>query len=322
MTLASMLSSLLVLSALPFLPCRCDALRREKVRIGQGSAEIAWGTEESAFRIAESSESIPIEFILTGNVWEDKALFPFLQVFLTFSDSDVCIRPLYELTEHGKGNQSLSNPSANAYMQICVFEASLNTGAHMLFVRFLADWLSTDLRPLSYAQFAKCFLPYEDNLAGIIEKYTSAYPAPGLLVANHYLSPSQPIDQLLSLLSTNNSSAPNLSKNYRRLSDECNPGCTSGLLSSTQCVTPCNVSACEYQNWACTCVPGCTPDLLMNTACDSICSFPECFYDNGFCPSTLVPSNYTPYDDPSLRSSAEPDWAKWVIVALSLVILA
>jgi hypothetical protein len=306
------------MSALPLLPCRYAAQERETVEIDLGSAGIAWEREGSTFLTAESSERIPIEFILTGNVWEDKALFPFLQIFLTFSDNEVSIRPLYQLTERGNDRQSLSDPSANAYMQICVFEACLSTGSHMLFTRFLAEWLSTGLRPLSYAQFAQCFLPYEDNLKGIIEKYTSAYPAPGLLVDNHYLSSSQRTDQLLSLLSANYSSTPI----HRTLNENCNPGCTPSLLSSSQCVSPCNVSACEYQNWACTCIPGCTPDLLMNTDCDSICSFPECYYDNGFCPSTQIPSNYTPYEDPSLRSSTEPEWAKWVIVALSLVILA
>lgn len=309
MKLSLALSTVLFLSTLPALSCSPAFPGRNAADTAQTT-----GDRENWALEAASAAKTPIELILTGNPSEDQVLLPFLQAILSLPFSKLRLQPAYSLPSCRTHNET-----ANACMQICVFRLSLSPGSDRRFVEFMVEWLLEGFAPVLEGRFARCselisgdFLPSGD--------FKSDFLAPGLKIANSYLSPGVPIAQFLALLPTNDFSAAYLSP-ARELEENCSPGCTFYLYVSSLCAPACDVPACDYQNWTCTCAPHCTPELLSNTDCDSICSFPACNYDNWYCPSSTIPANYTPFENSALRSSSEPEWAKWVIVALSLIVL-
>lgn len=305
MGLSPALSTVLFLSTLQILPC-APVLPRlqyaETLYTGSGKAGKGGNI---ALETAESSAKVPIELILTGNVQKDQVLLPLLHSIRSFPSSQVRLQPSYHLS-----SRKAANETANANMQICVFRL----GSSWRFLEFMLEWLWVGKVPALERGLELCAQANNATFWTSGEDYQSEFPAPGVKVANHYYPPSLPISQFLALLSANTSPA-------RGLGEDCSPGCTSSLYISRICVSACNVPACDYQNWTCACAPHCTSELLANAVCDPVCSFPACDYDNQYCPSSTIPANYTPYENPALRNNSEPEWAKWVIVALSLLVL-
>lgn len=265
--------------------------------------------KEGQLTALPSRESVPVELIYSGDVEKDRDLLPLLQLISRLDGEDITVEPRYGV------NRSISTLEtekqvANAYEQLCVYSLSLATGSFRFYLDFMSSWLSTGLRPSSPSCLQSLLLPH------LFEHYLSSLPAPGLLIAGHYLSANISKQELLGQL------CPPFISNQKSYSprqlqeEECNPGCTANLYKSPQCYAVCNVSRCNYQKWTCACAIGCTPDYLSNDRCDSECNVKECYFDNYNCRKDY---DYVPYTEQKPLATTESEWVKWMIVSLTLL---